>query len=217
LPLTDFGGASDGTNTSTTTYNQDGTLDKGTVATEGTCTPPSITLDLSTRPCSSDFAAAYEAWNYTNHTFSSSVWNQLGDPLRSLAVSEGWNSCATRISCGLNASGYAIPSSSRHQTNIQGGTGSNAGARVIPSAYNLHGYLTTHWGDADYQVTGHADALRHLQPGQVGIYIRFTLVQTPNGPEYQGHAGLISASNNDGWSNGNGSFWVLPTECGSNP
>jgi len=88
------------------------------------------------RPSSQSFWSNYP--NYASHQ-TNDVWNAIGGSIGS--DYQGENSCAARVSYGLNKSGASIPSNRKYQTNKNSG---GTDGRYIISAAKMREYLKKH-------------------------------------------------------------------------
>ena len=154
------------------------------------------------RPSSQSFWSNYP--NYTSHE-TSDVWNAIGGSIGSNY--QGENSCAARVSYGLNKSGASIPSNRKYQTNKNSG---GTDGRYIISAAKMRKYLKETWGHnpKDTIKPGKdndlAELRNKLQPGQVAIVAsdRHVAVVTDRNSKYSDP--YVSAFGGD--------YWILPME-----
>ena len=136
------------------------------------------------RPSSQSFWSNYP--NYTSHQ-TNDVWNAIGGSIGS--DYQGENSCAARVSYGLNKSGASIPSNRKYQTNKNSG---GTDGRYIISAAKMREYLKKTWGHnpKDTITPGKdndlAELRNKLQPGQVAIVAsdRYVAVVTDRNSKY---------------------------------
>ncbi|WP_277948949.1 T6SS effector amidase Tae4 family protein, partial [Pseudoalteromonas piscicida] len=151
------------------------------------------------RPYSEDFWEEY--LNYDDYD-TAAAWETVGGSL-----DDGYgpysNSCATRVSHGLNQSGAPIPRGAPG-ANLNFG-GDNGGLRYILSARQLEVYLADAWGTPDFSnvTVEQLSSLRtSMAPNQVAIGV------SPD------HATVLTNSYSDkywGLASG-GSVWILPTK-----
>ncbi|WP_444945376.1 T6SS effector amidase Tae4 family protein [Microbulbifer sp. VTAC004] len=135
------------------------------------------------------------------------MWDTVGGSL-----GDGYgphsNSCATRVSHGINHSGTTIPRGAPG-ANLNFG-GDNNGLRYILSARQFEVYLGDAWGAADYTNITHdqfSALSSSLSAGQVAVVVS------------QDHATVIrSGYSGDNYSilGVGGSAWILPTRSASN-
>ena len=112
-----------------------------------------MTSQVAKRPSSVKFWAAY--LNYDSNTTSASVWNKIGGNIGKAYGPTHENSCAARVSYGLNYSEAEIEVFSAASFNFKdqeynGKKGDEK--RYIVSAEQLEKYLTTKWGARDHEV-----------------------------------------------------------------
>ena len=105
----------------------------------------------STRPDSAKFWTAY--LDYDGHT-TAAVWETIGGNIGK-AYGPSSNSCAARVSYGLNYSGaelevFVAASVNFKDQEYNGKKGD--GKRYIVSAEQMGNYLTLKWGAADHEV-----------------------------------------------------------------
>ena len=154
------------------------------------------------RPKSSDFWTAYHVVDY-DAMKQDDVWAFVGGSVG--AYFDGGNTCATRISYGLNEGGWTIPthdnSGSYHNDpkhRFNGKAGDNK--KYIVRASSLQKWLTKLMGkpDATLKKAGEADVFEStLSPGQIAVFAGVH------------HAGVIKAGYKDPYVNGQG---VLPVD-----
>ncbi|KZN33584.1 T6SS effector amidase Tae4 family protein [Pseudoalteromonas luteoviolacea] len=151
------------------------------------------------RPNSEDFWEEY--LNYDEYD-TASVWETVGGSL-----GKGYgpysNSCATRVSHGINYSGEPIPRGAPG-ANLNYG-GDNGGLRYILSARQLKVHLTNIWGAPDISNVSFSQlsALQtSLAPNQVAIGVSTS------------HATVITRTYTDQYvgAAAGGSVWVLPVK-----
>ena len=152
------------------------------------------------RPSSQSFWSNYP--NYASHQ-TNDVWNAIGGSIGS--DYQGENSCAARVSYGLNKSGASIPSNRKYQTNKNSG---GTDGRYIISAAKMREYLKKTWGHnpKDTITPGKdndlAELRNKLQPGQVAIVAsdRHVAVVTDRNSKYSDP--YVSRFGGD--------YWILP-------
>lgn len=155
-------------------------------------------------PYAQDFWDNY--LDYDNYG-ATDAWNKIGGNLNK-TYGPYSNSCAARVSYGLNYGGEPIPA------NVPGGNRNYGGdnKRYIVSARQLRSYLKNRWGDPDKALSTRADLralIDSLSPDQVAVVVS------------QGHAAVVSKSYKDGYVDGYlGDAWILPlkpepSECGA--
>jgi hypothetical protein len=142
------------------------------------------------------------------------VWEEIGGSLN-----EGYgkdspggtqNSCAARISHGLNKSGAPIPPGAPGANKNFGGP--NNGKRYVISARQMNAYLRKRYGNPSQTLTNSSqvDTLRaSLKPGQVAI------------ASSEGHAAIVASDSynyQDPYVYGYyGDVWILPSgDCSCN-
>lgn len=151
-------------------------------------------------PSGSDFWSRYP--NYNDYS-GSDVWNLIGGSLNDKygANSPGGlqNSCAVRVSYGLNRSGRPIPRGAPGANRNYGGDN----ARYILSARELNSYLRSAYGAPSRTLmsTGQFNAFQQgLSAGQVAIV------------SSKGHAAVVTGSYADPYVRSYlGDVWILPT------
>jgi hypothetical protein len=145
------------------------------------------------RPSATTFWSNYP--NYTNYT-GPQAWNKVG-PWLSTSYGNS-NSCAARVSYGLNYGGQPIPSNSEFQTNKN-----NDGKRYIIDASKLRAYLNDKWGAPDYKwpgtISNIADLRSKLGTNDVAIVA------------YTGHIGVVTPTYNDQYTpyTGTGDVYII--------
>ena len=152
------------------------------------------------RPSSQSFWSNYP--NYASYQ-TNDVWNAIGGSIGS--DYQGENSCASRVSYGLNKSGASIPSNRKYQTNKNSG---GTDGRYIISAAKMREYLKKTWGHnpKDTITPGKdndlAELRNKLQPGQVAIVAsdRHVAVVTDRNSKYSDP--YVSRFGGD--------YWILP-------
>ncbi len=148
---------------------------------------------LGLRPNSGTFWPAYPDYG----TPASDVWSSIGGWLNR-TYGPGSNSCAARVSKGLNDGGEPITPTRGVATNRN-----DDGQRYIISASQLRTYLNRNWGRPDRTINTPAelDALRRsLRPGQAAVGCS------------AGHAGVIRGGYTDDpyLPYGETDVWILP-------
>uniref|UniRef100_UPI00196A63D1 T6SS effector amidase Tae4 family protein n=1 Tax=Pseudidiomarina mangrovi TaxID=2487133 RepID=UPI00196A63D1 len=151
-------------------------------------------------PNSQDFMQNYP--NYGDY-LSEHVWEKIGGSLNDkygkTPTREAQNSCAARVSHGLNGSGATIPNSPKHQTN-KNWNGNNQ--RYILDATMMNKYLRDTYGPPSQTLTSHQQFLDlkfSLPRGQAAIV------------SAQRHIGVVTSSYDDGIvPTYLGDVWLLP-------
>lgn len=155
-------------------------------------------------PKSDKFKAAY--LDYTNYT-ASDVWKLIGGGLNDSYGDHGTiddiaNSCATRVSRGLNYSGAKIPKGSIGANRNYDGSTPGDNLYYIIQARKLRKYLTQTWGTPNQTLT-HANQIQilknNLQENQYAVIVS------------DGHAGAVSPHYEDNYIRHYlGDMWILP-------
>ncbi|MBV6501928.1 MAG: hypothetical protein CJBNEKGG_04487 [Prosthecobacter sp.] len=150
---------------------------------------------LGEKPPTADaFWAAYPNYNSTS---TDQAWAAAGGWLNDEHVKGDtayYNSCALRVSIGLNGSGAAIGA---------GAPGANKcnGKYYIISARQMNAHLNRQWGAPDYRMPPKtlADIRSYLCPGMIAV------------ASFDGHIGVITESYNDPHTPyiGTGDVWLL--------
>ena len=173
------------------------------------CVPPETPpLEPDERPCASEFVDSYLEYQISRDNTpvgytTPEVWQIVGGSLlqNHLNAPYYYNSCALRVSCGLNGSGYIIPSISRVSNRVWGGA--NNGLRFIISARNLRTHLNNNWGAPDSTFTTLRNLRNRISGGQAAIVVS------------NGHAAVVTHTYNDYSVGGfGGDVYILP-ECPS--
>lgn len=143
------------------------------------------------------------------------VWALIGGNIGATFGPQNANTCATRLSYGLNYGGAPIPNSA------QGGFGASKnftteqyngvpgdGKNYIVSAANMQKYLKSTWGNPNQTLQTEDDLkslTANLSPGQSAVF-------ATGGPAGQGHAGMIKAGYQDPYivSELPVDVWILP-------
>lgn len=157
---------------------------------------------MSSRPTSALFWASY--LNYgTNDTHK--VWRTIGGGIGKLYGPDS-NSCAARVSYGLNYGGAPIRSFTGASMNLaehvyEGKAGDSL--RYIVSAEQMKSYLRLAWGPPEHAPATAAEldsVVKGLQPGQCAIFAA------------KGHTGVLRQGYSDPYVGGYlpVAVWVLP-------
>jgi len=150
---------------------------------------------LGLEPYSQDFWNAY--LNYDKYR-TQDVWNTVGGSLGTTYMGE--NSCATRVSYGLNYGGEPIPAG------VDGGNRNYGGdnLRYILSARELRKYLNKEWGSPTTTLNSYSDVMNFqssLKKGETAIV------------SSDGHASVLTNSYKDPYVGGfGGDVWLLPNK-----
>jgi len=157
----------------------------------------------SNRPSSKKIWEAYAKINYVAipDVQHEKVWELIGGNVGAQYGPANENTCAARVSYGLNYGGAPIPSvPNASNMNFadkvyKGKKGDNK--RYIVRAADMNAYLTKAWGVPDFPLVGTVPALNTivsgLQTEQVAV---FSTRQTP------GHAGALKKGYQDPYVNG---------------
>lgn len=156
----------------------------------------------SSRPSSTSFWAAY--LNYTSYG-TDKVWRTVGGGIGVL-YGPNSNSCATRVSYGLNYGGSPIQPFAGASINLsehiyEGKAGDSK--RYIVSAQQMRSYLRNVWGEPDHKPSTTQELqsiIASLQPGQCAIFATM------------GHAGALKQGYTDPYVTGYlpVDVWILP-------
>ncbi len=151
-----------------------------------------LALNTSDRPDSTKFWDAY--LNYDKYTTQSAVWKVIGG---SIGESYGPddNSCAARVSYGLNYGGAPVKEFSAASVNLkdhkyEGKAGD--GKRYVVSAKQMAAYLQKNWGDPDHKLKKREEIAKLVK--ELGS--KCAIFATPDPPQGHGHAGVLK----DGYS-----------------
>jgi hypothetical protein len=144
---------------------------------------------MSSRPDSQTFWAAY--LNYNDYT-QDAVWNKIGGSIGETYGPPNENSCAARVSYGLNYGGAPVQQFVAASVNLQdhqykGKAGD--GLRYIVSAMQMAAYLRSEWGNPHYQVATPAALTQTIN----ALGNRIAIFATPNPPQGHGHSGVLKA------------------------
>lgn len=160
---------------------------------------------MSTRPSSTSFWASYLRYGGEDGYGTDTVWRVIGGGI-GLQYGPGSNSCAARVSHGLNYGGAPIRNFTAASMNLrehsyEGKAGD--GMRYIVSAEQMAVYLRLVW-DAPNSTPSTAAALIKfvdgLKPGQCAIFAT------------KGHTGVLRSGYSDPYVGGflPVAAWVLP-------
>lgn len=142
-----------------------------------------------TRPSSAAFWDAY--LDYDEFTLSSTVWDTIGGSIGEQYGPPDENSCAARVSYGLDYGGSPIQQFSAASVNLRDHSYKGKfgdGWRYIVSAMRMAEYLRTVWGAPDHSVATQTElsgVISSLNSGQCAIFA------TPNPPQGHGHSGVL--------------------------
>ena len=155
-------------------------------------------------PNSHKFKAAY--LDYNNYS-ASNVWNLIGGGLNDSYGDHGTiddiaNSCAARVSRGLNYSSAKIPKGSIGANRNYDGRTPGDNLYYIIQARKLRKYLKQSWGTPNQTLT-HVDQIQvlkdNLQENQYAVIVS------------DGHAGAVSPHYEDNYIRHYlGDMWILP-------
>jgi hypothetical protein len=192
------------------------------------------------RPDSKAFFDAYAPVNYVTIPPEQNVkvWEYIGGSLGKAGEdgakkadqtkNEFRNTCATRVSRALNASGFIIQSANgtwvnKKQVKDDNGTAGD-GYRYFIRAWDLHDYLAKRWGAPDTTLKTAADLAafrKTLKPGQVAVFATPRPAAGQTGP---GHSGMITdatSSYNDPYLAAGQELpvdvWILPLAATTQP
>jgi hypothetical protein len=148
--------------------------------------------------------------NYDKYPTQNAVWKAIGGSIgESYGPDE--NSCAARVSYGLNYGGAPIQQFSAASVNLadhkyKGKAGD--GKRYIVSAKQMAAYLQKNWGKPDHRLTKREDIAKLVN--QLGS--KCAIFATPNPPRGHGHAGVLKAGYSDPYIETElpVDVWVLP-------
>jgi hypothetical protein len=128
------------------------------------------------------------------------VWELIGGNIGATKGPQNANTCATRLSYGLNYGGSSIPNSaqngfgaSKNFTTQQYKGTYGDGNNYIVSAANMQAYLTATWGNPNQSIQTQADftnVVNQLAAGQCAVF-------ATGGATGQGHAGMIKSGYQD--------------------
>jgi hypothetical protein len=149
-------------------------------------------LRMTTKPVSANFWSAY--LNYDDYD-TSAAWTKIGGNIGK-AYGPNGNSCAARVSRGLNYSGaeigpHAAASKNFSDQSYNGVAGDDK--RYIVSAMQMAAYLKEKWGAPDYQVSN----LEELNEVLGSLGAKCAVFATPNPPGGKGHAGVLKSGYKD--------------------
>ncbi len=157
------------------------------------------------RPSSKKFWAAYTKVNYVtiSDTDHHKVWELVGGGIGKTYGPTDQNTCATRMSYGLNYGGAEIPAGSpgasiNYDNYVYAGKkGDNK--RYIVSAASMQDYMQKAWGNPDYPQVGAVPVLNTivsgLQADQVAVF-------ATKGERGRGHAGALKKGYQDPYVQG---------------
>lgn len=147
----------------------------------------------STKPNSGSFWNAY--LNYDSYQ-QPDVWKKIGGSIGKSYGPSNSNSCAARVSYGLNYANALIEVFNAASINLKdldylGKKGD--GYRYIVSAMKLAEYLKLKWGNPDGQITTETE----LTTFEAGLDGKSAIFATPNPPGGHGHAGVLKNGYSD--------------------
>jgi hypothetical protein len=159
------------------------------------------------RPMSSNFWSAY--LNYDSYT-QDQVWDKIGGSIGELYGPANENSCAARVSYGLNYGGAPLGPFDQASVNLpdhvyNGKAGD--GKRYIVSAKKMAEYLKAQWGNPDFNVRTATELVQVI--GNLGS--KCAIFATPNPPGGRGHSGALKVGYSDPYINSElpVDVWVL--------
>lgn len=153
---------------------------------------PLGTTVSSSRPNSALFWAAY--LNYDNYT-QEAVWYKIGGSIGK-SYGPNSNSCAARVSWGLNYGGAPIEPFSAASVNLPDHSYNGVagdGKRYVVSAMQMAAYLTAKWGARDHHVTSAAQMTQII----ASLGTKCAVFATPSPPGGHGHAGSLKQGYTD--------------------
>jgi Type VI secretion system (T6SS), amidase effector protein 4 len=161
------------------------------------------------RPTSAAFWNAY--LNYDKYT-QKAVWKTIGGNIGEVHGPKDDNSCAARVSYGLNYGGAAVqPFDDAASMNFadhkyEGKAGD--GKRYIVSAMQMAAYLQQVWGNPDHKLTKRDEIAKLVN--ELGS--KCAIFATPNPPQGHGHSGVLKAGYSDPYVDTElpVNVWVLP-------
>lgn len=152
---------------------------------------------------SKTFWAAYQQVNYDTFPPEKNVevWKKVGGNIGKIFGPIAENSCATRVSWGLNYGGSPIPEGTPgawHNFNDQSYNGKKGDDKYyIINAGNMNAYLTSNWGTPDFPQVGTVTLLNSIVAGlQQGKCAIFATRQSP------GHSGALKKGYQDPYVEG---------------
>ena len=150
-------------------------------------------IAMSNPPASSTFWPAY--LNYNDYT-QPAVWDQIGGSIGESYGPPNENSCAARVSYGLNYGGapvqpFAAASRNLPDHTYHGKPGDNL--RYIVSAMQIAAYLNAEWGAPQHRVIN----ATQLAAVVAGLGTKCAIFATPNPPGGHGHAGVLKSGYQD--------------------
>ncbi|MEQ8637421.1 T6SS effector amidase Tae4 family protein [Gimesia maris] len=153
----------------------------------------SKTVTESARLGSSKFWSVY--LNYDSY-LQDAVGNSIGGSIGELYGPQSSNSCAARVSYGLNyGSAQITPFSATslkltdHTYNGKAGDGK----RYIVSAKQMAVYLKSKWGNPDHHVTTAAGLIQVIN----SLVTKCAIFATPDPPGGHGHSGVLKSGYTD--------------------
>jgi hypothetical protein len=165
----------------------------------------------ATRPPSVKFWKTY--LNYDAVPASSTVWDTIGGSIGETYGPPDENSCAARVSYGLDYGGAHIEKFSAASVNLKdhsykGKAGD--GLRYIVSAMQMAAYLRRVWGAPDHTVKtvkALEQVIASFSDGQCAVFA------TPNPVQGHGHAGVLRAGYSDPYVKTElpVDVWILPS------
>lgn len=173
------------------------------------CVLPAEATVRASRPSSTNFWGAYLNYDKVSQP---AVWNTIGGSIGEMHGPPNNNSCAARVSYGLNYGGALVQQFPAASVNLPDHTymgKAGDGRRYVVSAMQMAAYLRHVWGAPDRQVTTAQQlqqTIDNLANGQCAIFA------TPNPPGGRGHAGVLKKGYTDPHVAGElpVDVWILP-------
>jgi hypothetical protein len=151
-------------------------------------------------PSSSNFMSNYPDYSYSGKDVWKLIGGSLNDNYGENSPGGTQNSCAARVSHGLNESGAKIPNSPQHQTNKNWGGNNN---RYIISASHMNSYLRSAYGAPSQTLTSSSQ----LSSLRSGLASGQSAIVSSNW-----HVAVVTSTYADSSvSSSLGDVWILPT------
>ena len=160
------------------------------------------------RPKSTEFWDAY--LNYDKYQ-QKDIWKTIGGSIGETYGPKDENSCAARVSYGLNYGGAPVQKFDAASVNLKDHTYEGKpgdSKRYIVSAMQMAAYLKKQWGKPDHQLTNSSEIAPFVK--QLGT--RCAVFATSNPPQGHGHAGVLKKGYSDPYLNSElpVDVWILP-------
>lgn len=162
---------------------------------------PAKVATFAVRPKSANFWDKY--LNYDKYPTSDSVWDYIGGSLGSYfgpLPEDEKNSCATRVSYGLNYGGAKIQKGADYINyelpKYKGKAGD--GLKYVVSAAHMLDYLTTNFGEKDAEI----DSAQRLDEFIASLIQDESAIFATAGSGGRGHSGVIRKDYNDPYLRG---------------